>query len=118
MTSTELIGPPQAPEHLAYDEGPDEVVPLIGVVAVAGPPVILVAGPLVLFALLIAGPALLLLTFVVVLAVCGVLVALAGAIVASPYLLVRHLAGHGLPSAPRRLPAAQLVPLGSRRGPA
>ena len=93
MTSTELIGPPQAPEHPAYDEGPDEVVPLTGVVAVAGPPVILVAGPLVL-------------------------VTLAGAIVASPYLLIRHLAGHGLPSAPRRLPAAQLVPLGSRRGPA
>ena len=72
-----------------------DISPLLEAVPVAGPPAVLLVGPLVLFALLLAGPVALLATLVVVLAVAGALlaalvVALA-AIVASPYLLVRHL---------------------------
>jgi hypothetical protein len=60
----------------------------------AGPPVFLLLGPWLLLVLLIIPPAALLITLVLVLAVAaGLLVALA-ALVASPYLLVRHLREH------------------------
>ena len=45
----------------------------------------------VLFALMLAGPFALLVTFVVVLAAAAALVTLAGAILATPYLLIRHV---------------------------
>jgi len=113
MTTTELTEPPPA-----HDEGPEEIVPLIGVVPQAGPPVLFVAAPLVLFALVLSGPFLLVLTLGALLAACAVLVAVAGALVASPYLLVRRLGGHGLARAHRSAPAVQLVPVDSPRGPA
>jgi hypothetical protein len=109
MTSTQLINPPggshtaepsteaRADAHPSSAEHPGrgdvlrEIVPVVGVVAVAGPPVVLLVGPLVLFALIVAGPFLLMLTFVAVLIASTVLVALIGAILASPYLLVRHV---------------------------
>jgi hypothetical protein len=109
MTTTELITPPDgshaaeplrdaragahppSSEHPARDELLGEIVPVIGVVAVAGPPVVLLAGPLVLLALMVAGPFVLVLTLVAVLIGSTALVALIGAILASPYLLVRHL---------------------------
>jgi hypothetical protein len=68
-----------------------DISPLLEAVPVAGPPAVLLAGPLVLFALLLAGPVALLATLVVVLAAVVALVAALAAIVASPYLLVRHL---------------------------
>jgi hypothetical protein len=146
MTTTELIGPLDAPdgvepgrppgsshaaelasaapfharssalEHPAHDGGLGELVSLIGVVAGEGPPIILLAGPLVLFALALTGPFLLLLAYVAVLVACAVLVVLAGAIVASPYLLVRRFRGHRLPRARRSAPAARFVPVDSGRG--
>ena len=64
--------------------------PVVGVVPGEGPAIILLAGPLVLFALALTGPFLLLLTLVALLVACAVLVALVGAVVASPYLLVRR----------------------------
>jgi hypothetical protein len=109
MTSTQLINPPggshaaepsreaRAAAHPSSSEHPGrgdvlrEIVPVVGVVAVAGPPVVLLAGPLVLFALIVAGPFLLMLTFVALLMASTVVVALIGAILASPYLLVRHV---------------------------
>ena len=91
---------------------------LLGVVPQAGPPIFLLAVPLVLFALLLAGPALLLLTLVVLLLACAALVTLAGAIVASPFLLARRLGRHRLARTPRSAPAARFVPVGSRQGPA
>ncbi len=68
-----------------------EIDPIIGTVFVAGPPVLLVWAGTVLFALMLAGPFALLVTFVVVLAAAATLVALAGLVLASPYLLVRHV---------------------------
>jgi len=67
-----------------------EIVPLISTVAVAGPPVLLAWAGTVLFALLLAGPFALIVTLVVVLAAAAGLVMLAGAILATPYLLIRH----------------------------
>jgi hypothetical protein len=67
-----------------------EIVPLISTVAVAGPPVLLAWAGTVLFALLLAGPFALIVTLVVALAAAAALVMLAGAILATPYLLIRH----------------------------
>jgi hypothetical protein len=131
MTTTELLTPPgshaaepskDAPadahppwsEHPTRAETPAEIVPVIGVVAVAGPPVVLLAGPLVLLALIIAGPFLLLLTLVAVLVASAVVLALIGAILASPYLLVRHLRDRrAVARSSSRAPAPRLVPAGS-----
>ncbi len=120
MTSTELIDGPTSTPAQPRHAGPQDTAALLGVVPVAGPPAVLLAAPLVLFALLIAGPALLLLTFVVVLVACVALVALAGAVVASPFLLARRLRRHrpAPAPAPRAVRAARFVPLGSRREPA
>jgi hypothetical protein len=77
--------PPTLGEELA------EIDPLIGTVFVAGPPVLVLWAGTVLFALMLAGPFALLVTLVVVFAAAAALVALAGAILAAPYLLIRHL---------------------------
>jgi hypothetical protein len=81
-----------------------EIGPLVGVIPVAGPPLILLVGPWVLFALLVAGPVTLLLTIVIFLLAVRLLIVALAAIVASPYLLVRHLraarARHSTSSAP------------------
>lgn len=119
MTTTEWIAPPDDPAEQAsdaHDEGPGALVSLISFVPGFGPPLIVLAGPLVLFALAITGPFLLLLTLVVLLIACAVLVALACAIVASPYLLVRRFGRHLLPRTRRTAPAVQFVPVDSRRG--
>lgn len=89
MLNTEPItptasGPPTLRQELA------EIDPLIGTVCVAGPPVLLAWAGIVLFALMLAGPFALLVAFVVALAAAAALVTLAGAILATPYLLVRH----------------------------
>ena len=68
-----------------------EVLELVDTVFVAGPPIIVAWAGTVLFALMLAGPFALLVTFVAVLVAAAVLVALAGAILATPYLLARHL---------------------------
>ena len=94
MTAIELITPPlastRAPNSTVGEEF-DEALPLFGAVWVAGPPIILVAGPLVLLALMLAGPFVLIVTLVVVLVAAAALVGLS---VAAPYLLVRHFRGH------------------------
>jgi hypothetical protein len=64
-----------------------EVLPLVGTVFVAGPPVLVACAGTVLFALMLAGPFALLVT--VVLAAAAV-VTFAGAVLATPYLLIRH----------------------------
>jgi hypothetical protein len=68
-----------------------EVLELVDTVVVAGPPVLLAWAGTVLFALMLAGPFALLVTFVLVLVAAVALIALAGAILATPYLLMRHL---------------------------
>jgi hypothetical protein len=134
MTTAELLTPPDGSHaaepqtdarvdahpswsaHPTRVEMPAEILPVVGVVVVAGPPVVLLAGPLVVFALILAGPFLLLLTIVALLIAATVLVALIGAILASPYLLVRHLRERRAATQPSfRVPAPRLVPAGSRR---
>ena len=90
MSTTEPISP-TASGHQASDDLYTEVLPVFDTVFVAGPPVLLVWAGTVLFALMLAGPFALLAMFVLVLVAAAALVTLAGAILASPYLLVRHL---------------------------
>jgi hypothetical protein len=66
-------------------------------IPVAGPPVILLLGPWLLLVLLVIPPAAFLITIVLVLAVAAGLVVALGALIASPYLLVRHLREHPVP---------------------
>jgi hypothetical protein len=77
-----------------------EVVPLVLFVPVAGPPAILLVGPLLLLALLLIPPAAVLITLVAVLLLGAGLLAAIGTLIASPYLLVRHL--HARQAARRR----------------
>ena len=107
MTSTEPIGSPPP----TFGDILNETDPLIGYIPVAGPPVLLVAVPWLLFALMLAGPFALLLTFVVLLVAATLLIGLAGVILASPYLLVRHLRGRRADHASISSPALQLVPV-------
>jgi hypothetical protein len=125
MPTTDLNRPPDArhgvdpgrPPDLsdAAEEAVAELGPLVGAVPGEGPPILLLAGPLVLFALALTGPFLLLLTLAALLVACGLLVALVGAVVVSPYLLVRRLGRHRLPRAHRNVPVAHFVPVDSGR---
>jgi hypothetical protein len=123
MSTTTLIKPPTpsaVDDPPTFGEMLEEILPLIGVVVVAGPPVVLLVGPLVLFALMLAGPFALAVTLLLVLAVAlvaaAVLVALTGAVVATPYLLVRRLRGHRGGHAYSGALAGQLVAVDSRHG--
>jgi hypothetical protein len=130
MTTTALIRPPAAPgraaprsdaghhaspsasEHPTFGETLAEIIPLIDAVAGYGPPVIFLAGPWLLFVLMLSGPFAFLVTLVVVmLAAATVLVALTAAILAVPYLLVRGLRGHRARHAFSNDHAAQPVPI-------
>jgi hypothetical protein len=80
-----------ATELPTFGEMLEDVLPVIGVVVVAGPPVIFVAAPWLLLGLMLSGPFALLVAFVVVgVVAAAVLVTVAG-IVAAPYVLVRRL---------------------------
>jgi hypothetical protein len=68
-----------------------EIGPLVGAVYVAGPPALVAGVGTVLFALMLAGPFVLIVTLVVALAAAAALVTLAGTILATPYLLIRHV---------------------------
>jgi hypothetical protein len=86
----------------------EETADLVEAVPLYGPPAILIVAPLVLLALMVAGPFLAMLTLVAVVLVTTALVALAGAVLASPFLLIRHL---------RRPRATARMPLGVRLAP-
>jgi hypothetical protein len=92
----------------------DEILPLISFVPVAGPPVIFLVGPWVLFVLMLTGPFLLLVTFVL----AGViLVVTTATVLAPPYLLVRHLRRHSARRLERHTPvhpSRALPPIGVR----
>jgi hypothetical protein len=89
MNTTEPITPTASGPRTRGDVLAD-VLPVIGTVYVAGPPVLLAWAGTVLFALMLAGPFALLVTLVLALAVAAALVTLAGTILATPYLLIRH----------------------------
>ena len=79
MNTTEPLTPPHGPgateppgnaplratQLPTFGEMVDEIVPLIGVIFVAGPPVIFVAGPWLLLCLMLTGPFAVLVAFVV-----------------------------------------------------
>ena len=76
-----------------------EISPVIGAVYVAGPPVLVAWAGTVLFALMLAGPFALVVTFALVLVAAATLVTLAGAILATPYLLIRYARRHHVSAA-------------------
>jgi hypothetical protein len=133
MTTTALITPPRAPsepesspdecrnvppsasEPRTVGEALAEVGPVAGVIAGFGPPVVWLAGPWLLFVLALAGPFAVLFTFVVVLVAATLVVLLAGTILASPYLLVRHLRRRRTDHVSVSSPAVQLVPAHAQR---
>jgi hypothetical protein len=85
----------------------DEAAPVIGSPAVYGPPVIFLLGPWLILVLLLIPPAALLFTVALVVAVAAALLVAVGAVIASPYLLVRHLRGHQPAHAVSRVTAAR-----------
>ena len=89
MHTTEPITPTASGPRTRGDLLAD-VLPVFDTVYVAGPPVLVAWAGTVLFALMLAGPFALLAAFVVALAAAAALVTLAGAILATPYLLIRH----------------------------
>jgi hypothetical protein len=78
-------------ERPTFREMLDDVLPVIGVVFVAGPPVVFVAAPWLLLALMLSGPFALVVAFVVVGLVVAALLAALAAICAAPFVLVRRL---------------------------
>jgi hypothetical protein len=114
---------PAASERPTVRELLQKVVPGIFFIPVAGPPVILLLGPWLLLVLLIIPPAALLITLVLVLAVGAGLIVALGALIASPYLLVRHLLARE-PVRRRRLafmhrgaqPVTQYIPVTQAKG--
>jgi hypothetical protein len=81
-----------------------QTAPIIGAPAFFGPPVIVVLGPWLLLVLLLIGPFALILTLLLVMALAGALLAVFVAVIASPYLLIRHLHAHGTDRAKPRAP--------------
>jgi len=82
MNTTEPTKPAPAYEHPSFAEELPEFLPLGR---------LLVAVPFVVLILMLSGPFLLLVTIVVVLGLVAMLIGLTGAILATPYLVVRHL---------------------------
>jgi hypothetical protein len=88
-------------EHPTFRDMVDDVLPVLGVIVVAGPPVVFLAGPWLLLVLMLSAPFAVLVAFaVVVFLALAALAAIAGIVVA-PCVLVRHV--H------RRYRAGQLV---------
>lgn len=73
----------------------DDRTAMLGVPAFFGPPILFVLGPWLLLVFLLIGPLALLLTGLLVMAVSACLLAVLAAVIASPYLLIRHLHAHG-----------------------
>jgi hypothetical protein len=96
-------------ERPTFREMLDDVLPVIGVVVVAGPPVVFLAAPWLLLALMLSGPFALVVAFVVVGLVAAVLLAAIAAIVAAPFVLVRFLRRRYRSSRSIGVPAPQVA---------
>jgi hypothetical protein len=79
------------PRRLTWAEAAGATVPLISAPAYFGPPVAFLLGPWLLLVLLLVPPAAVLITLVLVVLLAAVLIAALGALIASPYLIMRHL---------------------------
>jgi hypothetical protein len=93
----------------------DEILPLIGVVFVAGPPVIFIAGPWLLLALMLSGPFALLVAFGAVMVVAAVLLATLAGIFAMTLILVRRLQRTYRMSTALGVPRAHAAPVAVQR---
>ena len=80
-----------SPNRLTWRERLGETLPLISAPALFGPPVIFLLGPWLLLVLLLIPPTALLITLIAVVMLGAGLLAALGALIVSPYLLVRHL---------------------------
>jgi len=79
--------------HPTLAEAVEETEPLIGFIPGFGPPAVLILGPWVFLALLLAPPFAVLVTLVLLVVTAAAVVALIGTIVAAPFLLVRRVRG-------------------------
>jgi hypothetical protein len=106
-----------APRRPTWREAVAEAAPIIGAPAFFGPPISFTLGPWVLLVLLLIGPFALMFTLLVVTAVAAGLLAVLVAVIASPYLLVRHLHAHRMAHAKPRAPLhlSRIHPGGSGR---
>jgi hypothetical protein len=104
----------------SFGEMLEEILPLIGVVVFAGPPVVLLAGPLVFGALMLTGPFALAVTLVlaVVIGLIAVtaLIALTRAVAGTPHILLDRLRARRGRRTNRVAPARRVVTAGPRRG--
>ena len=94
MNTTALTPPPPHPSPAtsrAVEDSLGEVVQTLGFVFVAGPPILFLVGPLLVLVLMLIPPVALLVTLAAVLVAVTAAVALVGGVLASPYLLVRHV---------------------------
>jgi hypothetical protein len=85
------ISPTTSSEPPTPSDLMDQVLPIAGVILVAGPPALIIAAPLVLLALAMVGAFLLIVTYVVV---AVATVAVVGVAVAVPYRVGRRAAAH------------------------
>jgi len=111
MTTTEPLTPPEP----TLRETLDDVLPVIGVIFVAGPPVVFLAAPWLLLVLMLSGPFALVVAFVAVVLAGIALVAAMAAIVAAPVLLVRHAYRSYRASEPVSVPVPQVASLPAPR---
>jgi hypothetical protein len=83
--------PSASPDWPTLCERLGETVPLLSAPAFFGPPVIFLLGPWLLLVLLLIPPAAVLITLALVALFSAGLLVVIGGLIASPYLLVRHL---------------------------
>ena len=100
------------PDPPTWTETIEETAADIGAPALYGPPVSFLLGPWLLLVLLLIPPFALVFTIGLVLAAGAGLLAAFAALLASPYLLVRHVRAH---RAPEAKPQASPRPLRRRR---
>jgi hypothetical protein len=123
MNSTAQLKPPPAPswasqpsERRAFRDMLAELVALVGFVLPYGPPVVLLLGPWLILALVVAGPLAWLFALVAVIVIAAmVLAALAAVLLAAPYLVVRRLRRRRARHASVSVPAAPDVAIESPR---
>jgi hypothetical protein len=109
-----------APSRPTAVESFEEVAPVLAYRRGAGPSVLLLVGPWLLLVLLLIPPAAVLITLFALVALPVLAVALVGAVVASPFLLVRALhrryAERRQPSERPAPGAARVAPIDARLG--
>src|SRR4051794_14266688 len=79
------------PDRPTWSDEVESAATLIGAPAIYGPPIAFLFGPWLFLVLLLAPPFAFLVTLVLVVAVAAVLLAALATVLASPYLLARHL---------------------------